>query len=172
MLFWIMVGITVWVIAWIWVWHIRERSSYWGFEWGSAFGYSAVAAAIGAAVTFLVTFTLQMLPINHEVAQRAVTHDLRAMAASSEVEGRMYLLGGYVDEDPVLRFIRAEGDGFVLRSVPADDSTIFEGFNDPHLDVITTTYGNEWISPFTFDQDTFEFYVPEGSVSSEIQVAP
>jgi len=171
MVMWILLGITV-LIA-IFVFASTLGDGYYGRDWGGAFGFGFVTLILGSLATTLVCAILSAAPFDYPQDEaRTTSQELRALTTSSELHGQTYLLGGYIDEDPVFRYIRAEGDGMVLRSVSADDSIVYEGDYEPRIDTITTTWGNPWLYPFTFENDTYEFYVPEGSVSGDISVTP
>lgn len=103
------------------------------------------------------------------------SYSLTAIGSGSEVEGRyrgaFFVATGYVDEEPVFKYIRSEGEGNVLRSMNADNAVIYEQDGEPRVDVYTW-YGEDqfWIPWRQYVGDTANFFVPEGSITAGYEI--
>lgn len=170
MLFWILLGIAVVVI--IIAFFVGGTSYGWGFEFIDAFMGAFIGAILSAIVLFVTMLILSVTPTAYHLGSTQDEYKLQALGTDSQINGRAYLLGGYVNESPVFSYVRGEGNGFVLRWASADRSTIFEGHDDAHLIVTTAKWGNPWLYPWEREGKAYDFYVPEGSVSNSFEVKP
>ena len=170
MLFWILVGLAVLVVVAVIVWWTIEEGFGLGIMGGILSALTAGACLLGAMGL------LNMVPWTQVGDAEVREHKLSALGSSSEVEGRfsggIFVSSGYVNEEPVFRYIRSEGNGFVLRSVSADDTVVYQGDYEPRIEITSTEWGNEFLYPWTYEYESYALYVPEGSVSNEISVAP
>lgn len=172
MVLWILisVGVIATVTAFIYFWR----------EWGyflDGLGGGFVTALISAAVIGIYLAVVMSIPMP-ATDSKDHTYDLKAMSTDTKTEGRIsggiFVTSGYINEQQVLSYIRDSGDGgSVLRQAYAQESTIYEGYDDPTVSYVEYTFGNPWLHPFTStDNRNFVFKVPSGSVSNEIAVAP
>lgn len=130
-------------------------------------------------VTFLVLLLLSsfmyMFSIGHTEIYSEDTKQLQAITTSSEIEGSVYLLGGYFSEEPVYRYFTGSSDGgYVLESVDADMSVVYESDDvPPHIVIVYRTENTFFniIGPQTYT-DHIEIYVPVGSVVSDYTLEP
>lgn len=132
-----------------------------------------IAALVSALVIFIYSAIVTHPTFWHVTSSAKAEYEIRALTTDSDVTGKRYLFSGYIDEKPVISYIRDNGDGgLLLKRVDASDSVIYEGDYEPEIEITTTEYGNPFFHPWTREYETFSFRVPEGSVSTEVAVAP
>lgn len=134
-----------------------------------------IASAASFLIMLLVSVIFYACRIGYTETYSENSEELRAITTSAELGGRTYLLGGYFSEVPVYRYFTGTSEeGYVLDSVNADVSTVFETNNiDP---TIVFTYRTEdtffnLIGPETY-LDKVEIFVPVGSVVSDYTLEP
>lgn len=173
MLFWILLGLVV--VLTIIIFSASGSSYSWGFDWPIALLSGFATLLIGGLVSVLIIGVISIWVPREYIGETHHEDKLRALSASSETGGRfagIFATTGYVDEEPVFRFIRAEGKGFVLDSIEADRTILYEGDYTPKVVTTVYEYGTPWLTPWTGTETAYELYVPKGSVSDEIAVAP
>lgn len=109
-------------------------------------------------------------------ANQTETHSipLKALGADSTSAGQMFLGSGFVDGKRVLSYIYENEDGsFTPGQVDSSKSRVFEVERKPELVWHVHSANHWWLYPSDVEVSrSYEFYVPEGSVSEEYNVTP
>ena len=138
-----------------------------GLGWGILWGF------VTFVVGFIALLIASAITPDTLLGESRETHKLQAVSTGNETEGRFYLLGGTINSEPTFSYIREEGDAYVLRSVDADQSYVYQGDHEPRLEVITYEWGDPVIFPGALAEGrSYLFYVPEGSVANTFEVTP
>jgi hypothetical protein len=153
-------------------------SDYWNARWSTFTARLFSSLGFGAIVVFVGGFVLGIIgTATGGTVDRSWDTQLRALNTGSEIHGRFFLGSGRIDEDPVFSFLYEQADGGVkLSTVPADDSTVYEGEADPFLTTTETQRTpNEFWSPFLLAPRVagyqYDFHIPEGSVLNTYEVS-
>ena len=169
---WVIVGGIVGLIVWFAV--IAEcvddsysetfdvvMSGFLGLLWGAI-----VAAIVAAALNGL------MLPILHgNEAHQSATYRLQAIAARADLHGEFFLGSGQVDSDPAYRYYRTTANGgFVLDSVDATETTVYQDSSTPRLIDHWDTPKHTWWCLFSTGSESYEIHVPKGSITSSMNL--
>ena len=99
---------------------------------------------------------------------------LKALGADSSTTGTIFLGSGFVDGKRVLSYIQENDDGsFTPGQVDSSASRVYEVDTKPELVWHVNNADHWWLYPVEVEVSrSFEFYVPEGSVSEEYNVTP
>lgn len=170
MLFWLIPVVAV-VPAVIWI--VKEATAYYGFDIEDAVLAGIVAVLGSAAGIGVLALVMEVLPSN---TSDQYTTPLKALGSDSSVSGRSYFLGGgYVEGSRVLSYIRENDNGsFTADQVKAKYAQVWEDEEEnPSFTTVTYYKDYPWVWPGKWKHSyRWEFHVPEGSVSSEIEVKP
>lgn len=162
MIFWILLGAAVAVVALVFVRVVRDDG------WGFAALVSIVAAMLSALVGGGLLALSLLIP---GTVVREQTHPLRAIGDSSSIEGRFYLGSGYIGGSRQLNYIK-QGDGYsMVASAPGESSRVFEGSSGPSVIEYEHVYSNAWVIPWEFRIGwTYDFHVPAGSILEDYSI--
>lgn len=178
MLFWVL---TVLVVA-IFTWRTVDiiRSDFFQTLLGQ------IMAVIGELVLGAIVWFVLVLGLSVGLAHSSSTNvsagsydtNLRAIATKDVTEGRFSgsIFGsyGYIDGKRVISYITQNSDGGIrVGYIDAENVTIYEGDDTPHIRTNTWTRTNLWFFPGTIDSaNSYDLFVPEGSVVDGYEVAP
>lgn len=172
MIFYVILAITLAGVVYGFVWSFREGM---GDTWigctlfGLLTGFlsTAVGALVGFGLISLLYWTTTDLELRGQEDET-----LRAVSASSSVEGRFFLGSGYVDGVRTLNYIVAEDGYSELRQARADDSRIYE--DETAQPYVTTYYWEReawWLTPFSVGQGTsYDFHIPPASILEDFTI--
>lgn len=160
MLFWILTLITLAVFFGVWF----------DSGWLEDAFFAALTSVIPSAIVF--TVAAAMSPDFGET-RTVASDELRAFASSSSVEGSFFLGSGYIGEELTFSMIVDHGDWYERFSVPADRTEIRVS-DDARIETLTHTWRNGWVFPWGIEasEPKYRVYVPEGSISTSIEVTP
>lgn len=141
-----------------------------GSFFGAIIGLFAGVFASVLLLAMIMSATAFLSP-KDKVLEGGTKVSIRALDASTGIEGEFYLRSGYIEEKKVLDYI-SETDGIIkLGRVPAEDTTLRESDESPVL--ITRTYHlvNGWVAPGAISTvEEYEFIIPEGSIQEGFAV--
>lgn len=173
MLFWIFLAVVILVTVIFFIQGVSE----WGDVQDGVFN-GLIALFVSGLVSALIMLGVGswwMKP--YILDQHTDSYDLKALSTSETVEGQfrggLFVSSGYVDGKQIFTYIQSEGDGYFLRQFDAEDAIVYQGDYDPEIKVTTYRWGNPWFVPWDRGENqTAEFYVPEGSVANTYEVTP
>lgn len=144
-------------------------------DFGAASGIGILvffASVIGFGIALAVVVSNNIGSFK-AVDTEKTTLSLRALANTSNIDGRLYFLGGgYIGEQQVINYITQTGNGAIrLDSMPAAQATIFEDSNTPHLNIIKTVRYMPDVVPWELGSTMhYDFHIPAGSVLENYKV--
>lgn len=163
MIFWILVGIAAVITIAVIVYCIMDDGVLWALGMGlctaliSAAALGIIGGLAGSAVAYATGW-------DDSDTERS---ELRALSASSSIEGRFYFLGGgYIDGKRVLNYIVQQNGYSTLEQADASDSRIYEDEQAaPYVESTYTTRWNTWIVPWPVaGGEQHNFHIPEDSI--------
>lgn len=171
MIFWILIVLLGLGIIYAFVWPFLD---VFGESWLGNVVFGFLTAMIVALVGGMVGFgILALVSLAIPTTLHSQAHDeLRAVSASSSIEGRFYLGSGYVDGKRVLNYITAEDGYSELKQADASASRVFEDEGaDPY--VISYDWAKDawWWIPGAFPMGTtYDFHIPPASILEDFTV--
>lgn len=136
-------------------------------------GYFLLGSLAGIAIGFVVWVVVGSI-IGLEMPKETVvqTKSLYALQDSNKISGRFYLMGGMIDEKPVIKYITDEELGKHIETQEVKNSYIKEGYSEPYLEIHERKFKEDWYWLFAFniEADEYVFYVPSGSVINEYNI--
>ena len=180
MVFWILSVVSAVFIGW-WIYNIWADTFF--FE--TWVGRSLVTFLAGAIVLPLlivligvISAGLSMWLSDYEKGDTEKV-ELVALQTKDSEEGRfggtIFASYGYMEGERVISYIsRAEDGGVTVGFEDADDSTIYEGEEDPHMITQYWTKENRWFWPFgsVATGESYEFHIPTGTIVDGYEVSP
>ena len=79
-----------------------------------------------------------------------VKKDLYAVDDGNSISGRFYLMGGYIKDEPVVRYIIDGKYGKQIKTVPGYQAYIIEGYSNPKLEIYESDFKEEWYKWIAF----------------------
>lgn len=100
------------------------------------------------------------------------TKEIYALNDASNLEGHFYLASGYVKENEVIKYISDGEYGKKIYTAKVDESYINEGYDNAYVEIHKKELKYNWMYLFAyhFQDDTYIFFVPDGSVTNEINI--
>lgn len=172
MIFWILAAASLFAVGWciwrFWVGALQPETII-----GGIFGSFLILLAgvfFGGVLTFGGSALLYLTVQPQVHVERNET--LRAVSASSSIQGRFFLGSGYVNGVRVLNYISAEKGYSELRQANASASRIFEDESAaPYVTVYEWAKEAWWIAPGRYGAgETFDFHIPEDSILEDYTI--
>ena len=135
---------------------------------GSLLG-GLIAFAIGIMLLIPMTFWSNCLPTTEKIS----TEQIYALNDASEVDGRVYLSSGTINEQLVYRYMTKGDLGLYAKEVKASNAYIQEGHKDAYVEHHDVCFKYWWCHIIGVEgllKDYDVFYVPEGSVTTEYKL--
>lgn len=171
MIFWILAVIILAAIVYGFYWSFSEQM---GDSWIGCTVFGGLLALVSVLVGGLLgagIIALSALAVPVTLAEQRDT-DLRAVSASSSVEGRFFLGSGYVNGVRTLNYVVALDGYSELRQAKADNSRIYEDENgSPYVTSYEWVKEAWWLAPGSLDMGTtYDFHIPEDSILEDFTV--
>lgn len=149
-------------------WRMDEMEHEVGF---TLFG-SFIGACLGAIVAVIANF-LACIWI-HPVWYKSDQWDLQSIGTGQQVHGTFFLGIGSVDGYQVYNYFAKVGPHDYQESwAYTSNSTIHESNGTPHVEYWKQKSPNNWLGLFSDgESETYEFYVPSGSVAKTYELRP
>lgn len=130
-----------------------------------AFSMPTFVGVFAGLAAFFVSMVFGSLVTEGDGPQVKISeYSLAALSSGSEVDGSFFLGSGYVDEDRMFTYIIERSDGgYVLRSVEANDSVIYQIDDDNIRVEVFDIYSDPNWSRIPWNTE-YHFYIPEGSI--------
>ncbi len=127
-------------------------------------------AAVGCAL-YVSIGVLIGLAATKEYTEDSVK-ELYALEDGSGSRGSFFLASGYVDEEPVIKYITDGEFGKEIKSVETEDCYINETDGDVYLKIMKPRFKHGWVYLFSFyvGCDKHIFYIPSGSVINQYNI--
>jgi hypothetical protein len=163
MMFWIAIGVVFILAILVSIGHSDE--------YGWAVGSFLLTFVFGSlAAVLLVTVLFSAFPYTPIVVSSS-TQTLTTLNTSTASQGTFFLGTGTVEGESVINYVTNENGVYRVQSVDADQATILTDSGEPTVIINVTQRENTAILPFRLPTlDTYEFHIPEGSITANYEV--
>lgn len=128
---------------------------------------------LGALIGILIWFSIGtmigfLLPKKEIITERPIY----ALEDGTNISGYRYLARGYIEENEVIKYISDGEYGKKIYTTDADNSYINEGYDNAYVEIRDKQFKHDWFFLFAmaFYDDVYIFYIPDGSVTSKINI--
>lgn len=147
--------------------------------WGLDFGEYIISMFVGF-ISFLITFLILLLTYgvagsiadtNYELKS---TQKIYCLNDSTNINGKMYLFSGSIDENDVYKMYVDNNGGKSLLKVDANNSIIYED-NKTEIQTYECKFQNKYVvfilgEVTMFSPNKYEIHIPKGSITTEYNV--
>lgn len=135
--------------------------------------FIGVVGACGGAIIAVIANFVACIWI-HPVWYKAGEWDLQSIGTSSQTHGSFFLGIGQVDSYPTYNYFAKVGPhDYQEEWAYTDNSTVHESDSTPHVEYWKEKSPNNWLGLFADGSDeSYEFYVPSGSVVKTYELKP
>lgn len=133
------------------------------------FLYSLVGVFIG----FLLWLTFgAFVGIVLPKTETTETKTIYALNDCSNISSTFYLTSCHIDEEEVIKYISDAEYGKKIFTANVENSYINEGYEDAYVEIHHVDFEYHWMWWFAIclEEDVNVFYVPNGSVTNEIEI--
>lgn len=163
------VGIVVFVLSVISL-TLYDAINYGFFDWDE------IVPSIGKSllvtiIYFCLMFFVSMFPETEEFLQEE--KEIYALKDNNAVSGNFFLASGNISEEPYYFFIEGTERGKIMNKISVDNSYLNEGAYKPHIKVYGHRYISDvwnWMFAEAWGTEVYEFYIPEGTVTTDFNV--
>jgi hypothetical protein len=178
---WIVIGIAVLIVGYV-VYAFYDDEGL-----GSAIFALIPSTGLATIVVLLLTAIIGSAS-SHTIKYEKNIGPLKAIEVTHETSAHyssfFFMASGSVSGKAVYYFYGANGPGYTLQHIDADQAIIVETDATPHIGVYChkITHNQLWSPPISFDNsgcddstdpdigDTYIFYVPKGSITTSIKL--
>ena len=144
-----------------------------GCEWWEKLIESTVGMIAGFTLGVLCWVSIGLLiGLLLPTKEEASTKEIYALNDGTNISGYSYLARGYVEEEEIIKYISDGEYGKKIYTADADNSYINEGSENAYVEIRDKQFKHYWFALFAceFYDDVYIFYVPDGSVTNEINI--
>ena len=144
-----------------------------GLEISDKILQSILGLAVGGLIGILIWISIGsiigfLLPKKEIVTERPIY----ALEDGTNISGYRYLARGYIEEKEVIKYISDGEYGKKIYTADADNSYINEGCDNAYVEIRDKQFKYDWFYLFAMEwyDDVYIFYIPDGSVTNEINI--
>lgn len=160
----VVIFMVLWFLLFGWFW-----LEYGFYNAGEAIGTGVMMSILSGFGSMIVCAVIALSPLMGPYKSEVKwSHDLVALSNTSAVSGSFFLGSGTIGEDPAYQFVKREGDGYVVDSIPTHNTVVHQNDDEkPRIERITDYRDGVHFSVFQFMYEgtgEYHIYVPEGAI--------
>ena len=165
---WLIIGLVVFVVMTI---RIFCDDFY---DLGDKIFFSFVNLLLSIFITFVVLLLSSVAVSSVAEVDYNMVSDTKIIALkdNQNIDGRFYIMGGYVDEDLYYYYATETDFGYKTEKVKSENAYIKYTNGDTHIEKYEPEFVNEFAYLFGFPMQLSRhiIYCPEGTVTNEFRV--
>lgn len=165
---WIIIGLVVFLVV-----TIKVLCASW-CDWVEKLLYPLATLLVSGMATFLVVLISSGIVSSVAEVDYNMVSDTKIIALkdNQNVNGKFYIMGGYVDEDLYYYYATETDFGYKTEKVKSENAYIKYTNGDTHIEKYEPEFVNEFAYLFGFPMQFSRhiIYCPEGTVTNEFRV--
>lgn len=143
-------------------------------DWADKFLYTSLALVCAGLLSFLCLLisSLVVTEVANIEYEKANDIDIIALKDNQNVNGRIYLMGGYVEEDLYYYYAKETEYGYKTDKIKAEDCYIKYTDEQPHIEEYEAKFTSDVAKAFGFpiDRNRYIIYCPENTITNEFKI--